>query len=153
MNLGWINKNKSEDEIRSVILHEFGHALGAVHEHERPYVQIPWNKEQVYKDLGGPPNYWDRNTVDQNMFTLYTLQDTQATAFDPDSIMLYYFPASWTTNGKGTTYNTKLSTTDKAYAEFCYPTDAFDAGQYNTMEIRPWDKPQLDNDKVIYYQK
>ncbi|KAK7430897.1 hypothetical protein QQZ08_002425 [Neonectria magnoliae] len=153
MNLGWINDNKSEDEIRSVILHEFGHALGAVHEHESPYAHIPWNKDQVYKDLGGPPNNWDKPKVDQNMFTLYTLQDTQATDFDPDSIMLYYFPASWTTNGKGTNYNTKLSTPDKAYAKFCYPADAFDAGQYNTMEIRPWDKPQLNNDKVIYYQK
>lgn len=153
MNLGWINDSTSDDELRSVILHEFGHALGAVHEHESPYANIPWNKEQVYKDLGGPPNNWDKNKVDQNMFTLYTLQDTQATDFDPDSIMLYYFPASWTTNGKGTKYNTALSSFDKAYAKFCYPKGDFDAGQFNTMEVRPWDKPQLDNDKVIYYQK
>ncbi|UNI13346.1 hypothetical protein JDV02_000097 [Purpureocillium takamizusanense] len=153
MNLGWINDNRSEDELRSVILHEFGHALGAVHEHESPYANIPWNKDQVYKDLGRPPNNWDKAKVDQNMFTLYTLQDTQATDFDPDSVMLYYFPASWTTNGKGTKYNTSLSNLDKAYAKFCYPKGDFDAGQFNTMEVRPWDKPQLDNDKVIYYQK
>ncbi|KAM6504666.1 hypothetical protein FSOLCH5_015170 [Fusarium solani] len=153
MNLGWINETKSKDEIRSVILHEFGHVLGAVHEHESPYAQIPWNKQKVYEDLGGSPNYWDKNTVDRNMFTLYTLQDTQATAFDPDSIMLYYFPASWTTNGKGTKYNTVLSPTDKAYAKFCYPPDAFDAGQFNTLELHPWDKPQQDNHKEIRFKE
>ena len=47
MNLGWIHDSKSEDELRSVVLHEFGHALGAVHEHESPYASIPWNKEKV----------------------------------------------------------------------------------------------------------
>lgn len=153
MNLGWINDNKGEGEIRSVILHEFGHALGAVHEHESPYASIPWNKDQVYKDLGGPPNNWNKTKVDQNMFTLYTLEDTQATNFDPDSVMLYYFPASWTTNGKGTKSNDSLSALDKQYAKFCYPSDAFDAGQFNTMEVRPWDKPQADTNKTIYFQK
>ncbi|WKT53671.1 Peptidase, metallopeptidase [Fusarium oxysporum f. sp. vasinfectum] len=153
MNLGWINDTRSDDDIRSVILHEFGHVLGAVHEHESPYAQIPWNKQKVYEDLGGPPNLWDKNTVDRNMFTLYTLQDTQATAFDPDSIMLYYFPASWTTNGKGTKYNTILSPTDKGYAKFCYPPDAFDAGQFSTLELHPWDRPQQDNHKVVHFKK
>ncbi|KAH6888402.1 hypothetical protein B0T10DRAFT_529464 [Thelonectria olida] len=153
MNLGWINDNQPADEIRSVILHEFGHALGATHEHMSPFAKIPWNKEQVYKDLGGPPNNWPRAKVDQNMFTVMTLQDTQATDFDPESIMLYSYPASWTTDGKGTSNNTKLSTTDKTYIKFCYPADGFDAGQFSTLEVRPWDKPQHNNDKVIYYQK
>jgi hypothetical protein len=151
MNLGWINDNKNDDDLRQVILHEFGHALGAVHEHQSPCISINWNKPKVYADLGGDPNYWPPAKVDSNMFTLYTLQEVQATQFDPDSIMLYYFPKEWTLDLKGTTFNTKLSNLDKAYAKFCYPADAYDAGQFNTMEVRPWDKPQLDNDKVIYY--
>lgn len=154
MNLGWIDSNKKEADIRSVILHQFGHALGAVHKHESPYANIPWNKDQVYKDLGGPPNNWDRATVDHNMFTLYTLQDTQGTAFDPESIMLYHSPASWTTNGKGTNYNTDLSAPDMAYAKFAYPADDYDAGQFNILEIRPGNKPQLVNEMVkLYYKK
>lgn len=151
MNLGWINQNRSEDEIRSVILHEFGHALGAVHEHSSPCSNIPWNKAQVYRDLAGPPNYWDQAEVDHNMFTLYTLEEAQATDFDNDSVMLYYFPPSWTTNGKGTKQNYSLSADDKMQAKFCYPAGAYDAGQFNTMEVRPWDAPQLENDKTIYY--
>lgn len=153
MNLGWIDSNKKEADIRSVVLHEFGHALGAVHEHESPYANIPWNKEQVYKDLGGPPYNWDRARVDHNMFTLFTLEDTQATAFDPESVMLYHIHDSWTTNGKGTGYNTNLSSLDMAYTKFCYPADAYDAGQFSILEIRPWDKPQLANDIVKYYYK
>ena len=49
MNLGWIDQNKKPSAIRQVILHEFGHALGAVHEHESPYSTIPWNKDKVRK--------------------------------------------------------------------------------------------------------
>ena len=141
MNLGWIVDRKTEADIRGVILHEFGHALGAVHEHESPRANIHWNKEAVYRDLGGDPNYWDRAKVDQNMFTVYTTEQVQATAFDGNSIMLYYFPPNWTTDGKGTTFNTELSERDKAYIKFCYPTDSLDAGQFNTQEIRPWNQP------------
>lgn len=145
MNLGWITDNRSDDDLRQVILHEFGHALGAVHEHESPYANIPWNREQVYKDLGGPPNNWDKAKVDQNMFTLYTLDTVQATQFDPKSIMLYYYPPNWTTDGKGTAYNVSLSDADKAYVKFCYPFgNAVDAGQANTLEIRGWSPPQLN---------
>lgn len=153
MNLGWIDDNKDDDELRQVVLHEFGHALGAIHEHESPMAEIPWNKEAVYKDLGGPPNNWSRQVVDNNMFTLYTLDKTPATDFDGESIMLYYFPPHWTTNGKGTSFNTKLSNSDKAYIKFCYPGDDCDAGIFNTMEVRPWDKPQANNLKSIYCYK
>lgn len=153
MNLGWINKNKTEDAIRSCVLHEFGHALGAVHEHSSPYAKIPWNKEKIYKDLAGYPNYWDPATIDHNMFTVYSLEETPATDFDPDSIMLYSFPPSWTTNGKGTSYNTCLSEPDMTYIKFCYPADAYDAGQFSTMENRPWDKPLMVYDKIKSYYK
>ena len=153
MNLGWIIDQKPEDQIRQVILHEFGHALGAVHEHESPYASIPWNKPEVYKDLGGPPNNWDTTKVDANMFTLYTLDVVEATAFDRDSIMLYYYPPSWTTNGQGTPFNTSISDGDKSYIRFVYPPDSYDAGQFNTMEVRPWNQPRLENTKTEYFWK
>ncbi|KFA60174.1 hypothetical protein S40285_09749, partial [Stachybotrys chlorohalonatus IBT 40285] len=153
MNLGWIDDNRDDDELRQVILHEFGHALGAVHEHESPMAKIPWNKKKVYEALGGPPNNWPPTVVDANMFNLYTLDETPATDFDGESIMLYYFPPEWTTNGKGTSFNTKLSNDDKAYTKFCYPGDDYDAGIFNTMEVRPWDKPQAKNEKTLYYYK
>ncbi|GJF00936.1 zincin-like metalloprotease, partial [Phanerochaete sordida] len=154
MNLGWVNENRRPDDIRSTILHEFGHALGAVHEHQSPNASIQWNKEKVYEDLGGPPNHWDRATVDKNMFTVYTMPSVKPTPFDPDSVMLYYFPASWTLDGKGTTWNTSLSVMDKGFAKFSYPAETFDSVPFDTGELHPWDKPQQDNVKPVWcYQK
>ncbi|KAI4185628.1 MAG: hypothetical protein LQ346_005851 [Caloplaca aetnensis] len=153
MNLGWINQEQKEENIRQVILHEFGHALGAVHEHESPFAQIPWNKARVYQDLGGPPNNWDKAKVDGNMFSQYGLDKVQATKFDRESIMLYHYPAEWTTNGKGTPFNTDLSERDKSYIHFVYPPSSLDAGQFNTMELRPSDKPSAVNKKTKLFWK
>ncbi|KAI4254623.1 MAG: hypothetical protein L6R42_007119 [Xanthoria sp. 1 TBL-2021] len=153
MNLGWINQDQKEENIRGVILHEFGHALGAVHEHESPFAQIPWNKEAVYKSLGGPPNNWDKQKVDGNMFTKYGLDKVKATKFDIQSIMLYHYPAEWTTNGKGTPYNTDLSERDKSYIRFTYPPRSLDAGQFNTMELRPSNQPAPVNTQTKYFWK
>lgn len=152
MNLAQIEDIYSEDDIRSVVLHEFGHALGMVHEHQTAYANISWNKTQVYKDLENSQN-WDKATVDMAVFHVHTLEETQATAFDPDSIMLYYIPAKWTTDGRSTTKNVDLSALDTEYIKFCYPVDTYNAGQFNTTEICPEDKPQVANDKVKYYYK
>ncbi|KAI4209521.1 MAG: hypothetical protein LQ351_007556 [Letrouitia transgressa] len=134
MNLGWIIDTKTEADIRQVVLHEFGHALGAVHEHTSPFANIPWNKEQVYKDLGGNPNFWPRETVDKNMFQVYNALEVPSTAFDIASIMLYQYPKPWLLTGEGTPYNTHISELDKAFVAFCYPKDEYDAAQFHTLE-------------------
>ena len=153
MNLGWINQDQPEENISQVVLHEFGHALGAIHEHESPFASIPWNKERVYKDLGGPPNNWNREQVDHNMFSLYSLDVAEATKFDRSSIMLYHYPAEWTLNGQATPFNTTLSDGDKSYIRFVYPPDSLDAGQFSTLELRPWNQPTLTNTKLKYLWK
>lgn len=42
MNYGWLDDASSEEYSR-VVLHEFGHALGFIHEHQSPAAGIPWN--------------------------------------------------------------------------------------------------------------
>ncbi|KAM0812942.1 hypothetical protein AB5N19_12933 [Seiridium cardinale] len=42
---------------------------------------------------------------------------------------------------------------DLSDVEFYYPADSFDAGNFNTVEIRPWDRPQLDSSKVFNYHR
>jgi Astacin (Peptidase family M12A)/Bacterial pre-peptidase C-terminal domain len=118
LNLGW------QDE--GVILHEFGHMVGLSHEHQNPDGGIQWNEQVVIDTLGGPPNFWDPETVRHNVLEKYAADQLHGTVFDPDSIMLYAFPASWTLNGFGTHENEKLSAMDKDFvrsAEMYPPTD------------------------------
>jgi hypothetical protein len=56
----------------------------------------------------------------------YTVDQVNGTAFDPDSIMLYFFPATWTVNGVATHENNVLSAMDQSFiaSEKMYPQDA-----------------------------
>jgi len=42
MNFGWLNEDSDEDEYSRVVLHEFGHSLSCIHEHQHPANGIPW---------------------------------------------------------------------------------------------------------------
>ncbi|HEV7333088.1 MAG TPA: peptidase M12 [Flavisolibacter sp.] len=121
MNFGWLNHQTSEEELRRVVLHEFGHALGLTHEHMHPEGGIPWNTEAVYQELMGPPNNWSKDTVDNNMFRTFEVGETNFTALDKDSIMMYPIPAKWTTNGFSVGLNSELSETDKRFIRNEYP--------------------------------
>ena len=142
MNFGWLTDSTAEDEYSRVIIHEFGHALGCIHEHQSPAAGIPWNKPAVY-DYYQRTQGWDHAKVDTNMFQLYDATTTQFSAFDTKSIMLYAIPASLTTNDFSTGWNRQLSDTDKSFISHAYPPESIDVTSFNTMEIRPWDKPTL----------
>jgi hypothetical protein len=121
MNYGWLDRNSSDDEIRRVVLHEFGHALGLVHEHESPGGKINWNREQVIKDLSSPPNNWPLDVIEHNMFEPYDKKETNFTVLDPTSIMMYPIPAKWTLDGFSTDLNTDLSPLDRQFIRVQYP--------------------------------
>ena len=122
MNYGWLTPNSTDDEYSRVVLHEFGHALGLVHEHQSPASGIRWNRDAVIADLSGPPNKWDLATIQHNIFDRYTAATvTNFTQFDPMSIMLYAFPAHWTLDAVGLPTNSVLSTMDKAFVAQQYP--------------------------------
>ena len=121
MNLGWLTPDSAEEEYSRVVLHEFGHALGLIHEHQSPAGGMRWNKTAVIADLSGPPNYWDVQTIEHNVFLRYSGIHTQFTEFDPQSIMLYAFPRHWTLDGVEFPQNTRLSATDKGFIKLCYP--------------------------------
>src|ERR1700730_15084030 len=73
MNYGWLTDNSPDDEVRRVVLHEFGHALGLIHEHQNPQGGIQWKIAAVTKDLSGPPNNWNDATIQNNIFKKYPL--------------------------------------------------------------------------------
>lgn len=122
MNYGWLTPGSSEDELRRVVLHEFGHALGLIHEHQNPEGGIRWNRDAVKRDLSGPPNNWDDATIENNMFKKYSSTEVAATDVDPTSIMMYPIPKSWTENGYFSAgMNGGLSEKDKQFIRENYP--------------------------------
>jgi hypothetical protein len=95
--------------------HEWGHAIGLAHEHQNPAGGIQWNEQVVIREMAKSPNFWDEAQTRHNILKRYTADQVNGTQFDPESIMLYFFPAEWTTNGIGTEANEVLSATDKAF--------------------------------------
>src|SRR5260370_1422635 len=79
MNYGWLNADTPELEYQRVVLHEFGHAIGLVHEHQNPSGGIEWNQVEVVKDLSGPPNNWAIPVISHNMFETYDASETNFT--------------------------------------------------------------------------
>ena len=122
MNFGWVRDDSDPVEDRAVILHEFGHALGCVHEHQAPTFDRKWNEAAVMKYFQGPPNYWDAGAIRENVLKKYSPKGMQSTAYDPKSIMLYAFDAELFSDGKGpTNENTDLSPTDRSMIKRMYP--------------------------------
>jgi len=120
------------------VLHEFGHVLGLVHEHQNPRGNpINWNLLKLFQYFGGPPNYWDPAQVMTQVVNKYSITEINGSEYDPDSIMLYFYPAKVTTDGKGTKQNDKFSKYDVYWLNKQYPFTG------------------KDNDKIIndFYQK
>lgn len=109
-----ISELTTNDEIRRVVLHEFGHALGLMHEHQHPETPIIWNEKEVLRYYSKPPNKWDIDDVRQNVLNKYS-GDYEGTAPDPCSIMQYPIEKKWTRNRIEIGWNSKISKMD---AEF-----------------------------------
>jgi hypothetical protein len=122
MNFGWIRDDTPAEERRRVVLHEFGHALGCIHEHEGPRFTRTWDREAVLHYFAGPPNYWSRDEIVSNVLHRYGARGILSTVYDPKSIMLYAFDAALFTDGKGpTNENRALSAKDKTMIRSMYP--------------------------------
>ena len=99
----------------NVILHEFGHVLGLLHEHGNPRTPIEWNEQAVFADLKKEQPEWSKQYIRENVINRYSalaacLGDRD---FNPDSIMLYQIPPEWTKNHTGTKENDTISEGDR----------------------------------------
>ncbi|MCB0079773.1 MAG: hypothetical protein KDE47_02525 [Caldilineaceae bacterium] len=118
MNYGWLKADTEEQEYRRVVLHEFGHALGLIHEHLSPNATIPWDLPKLFAYYKRTNGWSEEQTRTQ---VINRIQVNRATHFDNNSIMLYHFPAELTTDGSSTPWNTELSELDKTFIAQLYP--------------------------------
>jgi hypothetical protein len=95
MNLADVEKDRLDDPhwTHHAIRHEFGHALGLMHEHQRKECEGWFNFEQIAKDTG-----W---TVDYAKTQVGTFPDSDLAGlgfvgdYDKNSIMQYNFTEKW----------------------------------------------------------
>ncbi|MBM9591782.1 hypothetical protein JWG41_16235 [Leptospira sp. 201903075] len=111
MNLEWIDK--------STILHEFGHALGLDHEHQNPSNKTAWNRKAIFAELS--EQGWTMEMVDDFVIKPHDRNLVNFSQYDPLSIMVYSYPASWTLDGSSVEANEELSEMDKMNIAKMYP--------------------------------
>lgn len=70
-------------------IHEIGHSLGFLHEHQNPNAGIVWDEEKVYEALAKSPNKWSRETTYNNIIRKINPETVDGSGWDMDSIMHY----------------------------------------------------------------
>lgn len=120
MNFGWLSPTLNDIEFHQVVLHEFGHTLGCIHEHQRPDNGIPWDKPKVYSYYAQVDG-WTKEEVDEQVFDKYDISLLRANIFDKDSIMMYPVPENLTKGKFSIGWNSNLSAADKKFIAKLYP--------------------------------
>lgn len=116
-----INDDTAEDELSRVVLHEFGHALGLLHEHRRGDSGLVWNENEVYKYYTGYPNFWKRDQVKEQVLDPVYVRNPISTPYDPKSIMHYPVPQQFLKRGKAIGWNRDISAYDQVAILRAYP--------------------------------
>lgn len=120
MNFGWLTDQTPDYEFRRTILHEFGHALGLLHEHQNPTGGIPWDESAVYAFYLRTQG-WDQGTTYSNVIARRQRNETQYTAYDPASIMHYPVDSRLTRGNYEVGMNVAISPTDARFIAQMYP--------------------------------
>lgn len=120
----WIGLKPADPDFKVTVLHEFGHALGLEHEHQHPRANIPWNKPKVYKTYASQYG-WDKETVDEQIFTPKVADSLRNAPYDKTSIMHYPIPKEFTDGVWEVGTYSELSEQDiKSIKEFYPKTNA-----------------------------
>jgi TPR repeat protein len=110
----------SDRDLRRLVLHEFGHALGLEHEHQNPGEPIPWDEEAVYAHAARAWG-WSRGQAQFNIIRRVAAERAQFTAFDRHSIMAYGMAATLRRDRVAIPWNFTLSDFDKTFIGMLYP--------------------------------
>jgi len=122
MNYGVLKLISAKDEAMQTALHEFGHALGLVHEFQNPSAGELFDRESVLKYFKSAPNRWSEEMIESNVLAKNDAYPGSR-VFDPQSIMNYVFDKELFAKGRSTQPLMVLSDSDKAYAASLYPRE------------------------------
>jgi hypothetical protein len=114
-----LNSSSSEEDFGKYALHEFGHALGLIHEHFHPEVSINWDKKKLSDYYMRNFNYTKRE-CENNLFRPYLRNQLQFSGFDPASLMMYPIPGSCTFDGIEYSQGSQLTDIDKEFIASIY---------------------------------
>ncbi|KAF4438733.1 Peptidase M12A astacin [Fusarium acutatum] len=172
MNFGWFDDNTSDEEFSRTTIHEFGHALGCIHENCQPNADIQWNKPVVYEAYKRSDG-WSPEQVDSQVLYHYDRRKdgVNSSKYDRLSIMAYSIPKEFTMNGFSVPWNTHLSATDIAFIsriypkpkrthrlghanDLTYPTSShFDVGAFTTISVAAAGRGAKDHRTLIQFPK
>ena len=136
-----LSRPESLKSFKATILHEFGHMLGFMHEHQRPdgELEVNYNLDEVYKHYKGQG--WNRAKVNEQVLDFHEYRDKSAiagTKFDTTSIMMYDIPAKLLKDKtKAVSKNYYLSKLDKEFVARLYPKGVKERSDFQPREIIP----------------
>lgn len=128
MNFALLNPNSSDEDVHKIILHEFGHALGLVHEHFNPVCLECF-------DVNAVMNHFKKNVglneadIKNNVLRKYVVNQFMFSEFDPHSIMIYDIPSSCMKDGRSFKQPFELSDIDKKFISEIYPNIKIDISE------------------------
>lgn len=140
MNFGW---NLTDAYGHDTALHEIGHTLGLMHEHQSPFSGIVWNNEAVYAAFGeGTSNNWCPQKIYDNILSKTDPSSVTGSEWDVNSVMEYQFgsglvikPQPYDTTGIHPTGG--LSPLDIAWICKAYPPLAPVSDNLNLAKVEP----------------
>ncbi len=136
----------------ATIIHEFGHALGMMHEHQNnsqkdnPLVLNVPNITDYYINLYDGDQAAGKQAAQVNMIDRYACDseqcDFQGSTFDTKSIMLYAIPDEWVVGENPTSPNFVLSSKDTEFLQQMYPIDSQTKPKLKVrfLDGNPWQK-------------
>jgi serralysin len=134
----------NDKEMKRVVTHEFGHALGLLHEQSFPGA-VNWKKTDSVYNYYYQTQGWDRAKVDFNVFEAVNHFYTNGTEYDPRSIMHYSIQPWETTDGYAVEQNFELSAGDKKLIAAIYPKDR----RVSQLEVPKVDVSNVGNIQVV----
>jgi len=128
------------DDYAATVMHEFGHAIGFLHEHQSPLggcdVEFDWNAIDALLLGAG----WSKAEIDFNMKQMPNSSAFEVGPYDRLSIMHYHFPGNFFVKGESShcfvPKNLVLSDGDKAGARKAYPKTNADITAIKGIHIR-----------------